>query len=84
MNKARLTGTVLALAAAAAFSLTPVAASAGAKHHTVKCHGVNACKGHGACKTAKNNCKGMNACKGQSYKMMSKKACKKAGGTVIK
>lgn len=82
MNKARLTGTVLAVAAAAAFSLMPIAASAGHHHHMVKCHGVNACKGHGSCKTAKNTCKGHNACKGQSFTKMSKKACKKAGGTV--
>ena len=83
MNKARLTGTVLAVAAAAAFSLMPVAASAGKHHkHMVKCQGVNACKGHSGCKTAKNACKGHNACKGQGWTKMSKKACKKAGGKI--
>lgn len=81
MNKARLTGAVLAVAAAAAFTLAPVAAFA--KHqHMVKCYGVNACKGHSSCKTAKSACKGHNSCKGKGWKKMSKKACMKAGGKI--
>jgi hypothetical protein len=41
----------------------------------VKCEGVNACKGAGSCKTAKNECKGHNACKGQGVVEMSKAEC---------
>jgi hypothetical protein len=36
---------------------------------------VNACKGAGSCKTAKNECKGHNACKGQGVVEMSKAEC---------
>lgn len=56
--------------------------SAGAKQ--VKCLGVNACKGQGACATAKNDCKGKNGCKGQGMvKMSSAKDCTAKGGTVM-
>ena len=37
---------------------------------TVKCVGVNDCKGKGTCKSAKNDCKGQNACKGQSLSLI--------------
>lgn len=56
--------------------------SAGAAQ--VKCMGVNACKGQGACATAKNDCKGKNGCKGQGMMHMSSaKDCTDKGGTVI-
>ena len=73
-----------ALAAAAAFLVisatapgTPAAAA-----YKVKCFGVNACKGHGACKSLANSCKGENACKGQGYVLMGKAACLAKGGTL--
>ena len=47
----------------------------------VNCYGVNSCKGHGKCKTAKNSCKGQNACKGQGFMKMSAKKCAKLKGT---
>jgi hypothetical protein len=75
MNK--LTGFALATAAAGMFAATaavPVSAQAA----MVKCEGVNACKGQGGCKGAKNDCKGLNACKGQGWTEMSKEACDKA------
>ena len=51
---------------------------------TVKCVGVNSCKGQGACASAKNDCKGKNACKGQGWtKMSSAKDCTDKGGTVL-
>ena len=42
---------------------------------TVKCSGVNSCKGTSECKSAKNSCKGMNSCKGQGFVSMTKQAC---------
>lgn len=47
----------------------------------VMCQGVNACKEHGACKSATNACKGHNACKGKGVVAMSEQACKDIGGT---
>lgn len=49
---------------------------------TVKCVGVNDCKGKGSCKSAKNDCKGQNACKGQSFAELTAKACSEKGGKV--
>ena len=49
---------------------------------TVKCVGVNDCKGKGSCKSAKNDCKGQNACKGQSFAELTQKACLEKGGKV--
>jgi hypothetical protein len=49
---------------------------------TVKCVGVNDCKGKGSCKSAKNDCKGQNACKGQSFAELTEKACLEKGGKV--
>ena len=49
---------------------------------TVKCVGVNDCKGKGSCKSAKNDCKGHNACKGQSFTAMTAAACEEKGGKV--
>jgi uncharacterized membrane protein len=49
---------------------------------TVKCVGVNDCKGKGTCKSAKNDCKGQNACKGQSFAELTQKACLEKGGKV--
>lgn len=51
---------------------------------TVKCVGVNDCKGKGSCKSAKNDCKGENACKGQSFSEMTEQACLDKGGKVEK
>ena len=54
-----------------------------AKSASVKCMGINKCKGKSACKTANNTCKKQNSCKGQGIVMKkSEKACTKAGGTV--
>ena len=64
----------------AAMTAAPTAAKAA---DGVKCMGVNACKGHGACKTAKNECKGMNACKGMGWvSVHSAKECMDKGGKV--
>jgi hypothetical protein len=48
----------------------------------VMCAGINACKGHGACKSAANACAGKNGCKGKGMTKTSKKECAEKGGTV--
>jgi hypothetical protein len=51
---------------------------------SVKCAGVNACKGHGACGSAGHDCAGKNACKGQGFeKVSSTKECTDKGGKVL-
>jgi len=66
----------LAAAAAALFlSNAPLAASAHADEAKVKCEGVNACKGQGACSGADHDCSGKNACKGQGFVEMTQAEC---------
>ena len=82
-----LSGVALAAAAAALFTagavMAPVAQAA--EGGMVHCTGINSCKGHAECKTAKNECKGMNACKGQGWvAKASAKECTDAGGKVAK
>jgi hypothetical protein len=73
------------LAAAAAVLITSGAATsipAQAKSdYEIKCFGLNACKGHGSCKSTANACKGKNACKGQGFSMMGKEKCMTKGGS---
>ena len=64
----------MAAAAAALVAATALPVAAGSNYN-VKCYGLNACKGHGSCKSMSNACKGHNACKGQGVMMMSKSAC---------
>jgi len=78
-------GTTLATAAAAMFiaGAALTGAPSAAQADGVKCMGINSCKGHGSCKTAKNDCKGMNACKGQGWvSTSSADECTSKGGTV--
>ena len=54
---------------------------------TVKCSGVNSCKGHGECASADGShaCAGKNECKGKGWvKVKSEEECTKKGGTVVK
>lgn len=85
----KLTGTVLATAAAALFvsgcaSTSQPQASSGSAAQTaqVKCTGVNACKGRSSCKTSASSCKGLNACKGQGFVLMDADTCGHVGGKV--
>jgi hypothetical protein len=83
VNKAKLTGAVLATAVALAFMGNAVQAadSSGATQSQVKCVGGNSCKGQSACKSASSDCKGQNACKGKGYVMSSSaKECLASGG----
>jgi hypothetical protein len=87
MSAITSTPSALAVAAAAAalFALGATPLAAHAEDGSVKCAGVNSCKGTSECKTAKSECKGHNSCKGQGW--VTKKTaeeCTKAGGTVVK
>lgn len=79
----KITGLVIAAAAASVFAMTP-AAYADKHEGKVHCTGVNACKGKSDCKTASNSCKGMNACKGKGFVAMTEKECADKGGKVGK
>jgi len=80
MDKKKITS-VLAAAAALAFVTAPLTSTVVEAASTkIKCYGVNKCKGHSACKTAKSTCKGHNACKGQGYMMKTEAQCKKLHG----
>jgi len=73
--KSRILSSV-ALAATAAVMFSGVALAADqAAPATVKCQGVNSCKGQSACKSANNACKGQNSCKGKGFVEMSKADC---------
>ncbi len=83
MKAGKLTGFVLATAAAGMFAMT-AAAPVAAQAAKVKCEGVNSCKGQGDCKGAKNSCKGQAQCKGQGFKEMSEADCDKAKASAKK
>lgn len=55
-----------------------------AEGKSVKCAGVNECKGKGACAGANNACAGKNECKGKGVVSVAEKDCKAKGGTVAK
>ena len=98
--KKKIVGTTLAVAAALAFVVAPVATTMAAEMNdgakmamngckvkcmeSNKCKGMGSCKGMTSCKTTMNSCKGKNSCKNHVMMMKSKKACKKMGGTVEK
>ena len=50
---------------------------------TVRCGGINECKGHGGCKSAHNACKGQNGCKGQGITETNEKDCAAKGGKIV-
>lgn len=76
----------VAAAAAALFStmaVTPVSAAEGGSA-TVKCQGINSCKGQSKCKTAESACAGQNSCKGKGWiTVPSAEECIKQGGKVL-
>ena len=85
MYSRKMSGVLLATAAAALFSSVAMAhdTTATATPAAVKCSGVNACKGQAECSTASNACKGQNSCKGQGWMSMSKTDCIAKGGKVL-
>jgi len=79
-------GVAIASAAAALFAMGATVSTQvqAAEEGTVKCAGINTCKGSSDCKTAKSECKGHNGCKGQGWVKKTAAECKAAGGTVLK
>ena len=53
------------------------------KEAKVKCGGINACKGKGACAGASNGCAVKSGCKGKGWVEASAKECKDKKGTVV-
>jgi uncharacterized membrane protein len=82
-HKKKISSFAMAATAAALFTTMPITA-VHAEAAKVHCFGVNSCKGHNDCKTAKNSCKGMGSCKGQGFVAMSKKECKAKHGSIGK
>ena len=82
----RISKTVgLALAASAcALFATGCSTMCGAPQDaTVKCAGVNACKGSSECATPENSCKGQNKCRGAGWVYMSQTDCEARGGSMV-
>lgn len=86
MNKKKITGTVLAIAAATAFTATPAMAKCHHHHHhhhhvsMVKCLGVNGCRGMSSCQTANNACKGQNSCNHRGFVTLPRTKCQQVLG----
>ena len=76
----KVRGISLAIAAATLFAGLPAAAPASGD--SVRCFGVNECRGRGACATAGNQCAGQNACRGRGVLETSREACEQAEGRV--
>ncbi len=81
MKLAPKSGVAIAAAAAALIMSGATIAPVHATEDKVPCFGANSCKGHGACKTAKNECKGLNECKGMGFVELTKAECEEAGGS---
>lgn len=82
MRNTASTGTLIAAMAAGLFTAGVAAPSQAADSDKVHCHGVNSCKGQGACGSADHACAGKNACKGKGFVEVTAKECKEKGGTV--
>ena len=80
MKSTFVSGASIAAAAASLVLTGALVSTPAAASHKVHCTGINACKGHSACKTATNACKGKNACKGQGFVLASKHKCTAKGG----
>lgn len=48
-----------------------------------ECHGVNACKGQGACGGKGHSCAGKNDCKGKGWLKLTKAECDQKGGKFV-
>ncbi len=85
MTSKKMSGVVLATAAAALFGMSGIVAAADMDTSAaqVKCSGVNACKGMSECASASNACKGQNSCKSKGWMHMSKADCTAKGGMVM-
>ena len=50
---------------------------------TVKCLGINSCKGQGECSTAEHSCGKHTPCKGHGWLSVSAEECAAKGGKVL-
>ncbi len=84
--KSSLKGVLIAAAVAGLFAANASRAADDTiknEADTVKCSGINACKGQGSCAGAGHECAGKNACKGQGFvKVSSARACTDKGGKI--
>ena len=85
MNKAKVSGAILATIAGMMFAAQPIIAqdSSGGQAE-IKCVGGNSCKGQSACATASNSCKGQNSCKGKGWITTTAATCTQKGGRIDK
>jgi hypothetical protein len=88
MDHAKLRGAMIATAVAGLFACAHneprPAAPSGDVSATVRCLGVNSCKGQGECKTATHPCGKHTPCKGQGWVTLpSADECASRGGKVI-
>ena len=87
MTSTKMTRTLMTAALGGLLLATTIsAASAEEGAATAKmgeCHGINACKGTGACHGAGNSCAGKNACKGQGWVKATKTDCEAKGGKFV-
>jgi len=61
-----------------------VAAPSGATDASVKCFGINSCKGQGACATAEHSCGKHTPCQGHGWlPVESAEECATKGGKVL-
>ena len=74
-------GALLASAVAGLLVMAGTAVTASATDgDTVRCYGVNKCKGAGACGGKGHSCAGENSCKGQGYLNVDEDTCLKIEG----
>ena len=87
MVKEMMKGAVIAAAVGSLFASGAAQAKEKEKKASsasVKCAGVNECKGHSSCASANNACKGQNGCKGQGVtETKNDKECSDKGGKVV-
>ena len=71
-------------AAGAAYAAEPKAKDHKDAEKSVKCAGINSCKGKSSCAGAASSCAGQNGCKGKGVtNVKSEKDCTDKGGTVV-
>ena len=79
-----MTRKALVATATAIFAAGGLVTAAHGQTASVKCSGVNSCKGTSACKTASSACKGQNSCKGQGWTEAANAGeCTSKGGKVL-
>lgn len=77
-----ITAAVAALVSSAAFAHSDSKDAKGGKGEPKgECHGINSCKGQGACGGKGTSCAGTNECKGKGWLETTKAECDAKKGT---